>query len=222
MSKWLLSLPVLCTIAIWLTPEQATPKGTWVASADAQTASVSGRVAQPTWKKLNPVWWLLNDDEPDPPDWQLPGKPYLIRQLSWYARNPLQNFGRYVIGVSDRNYTVVGTAPVYATNWSSVEPGGTGWKTSTIHLGWLRLPYVSYESEHLVRRVAMVGILRLQVQHKEFRRSALVTCRRPRGVSARTRRAENDVQPFSRRNPQPFAPIRVVLPSIATRYPPCE
>ena len=103
MSKWLLSLPVLCTIAIWLTPEQITPRGTWVASADAQTASVSGRVAQPTWKKLNPVWWLLNDDEPDPPDWQLPGKPYLIRQLSWYARNPLQNFGRYVIGVSDRN-----------------------------------------------------------------------------------------------------------------------
>ena len=150
MSKWLLSLPVLCTIAIWLTPEQAAPKGTWVASADAQTASVSGRVAQPTWKKLNPVWWFLNDDEPDPPDWQLPGKPYLIRQLSWYARNPLQKFGRYVIGVSDRNYIVVGTAPVYATNWSDVEPGGTGWKTSTIHLGWLRLTYVSYESEHVL------------------------------------------------------------------------
>jgi hypothetical protein len=127
MSKWLLSLPVLCTIAIWLTPEQITPRGTWVASADAQTASVSGRVAQPTWKKLNPVWWFLNDDEPDPPDWQLPGKPYLIRQLSWYARNPLQNFGRYVVGVSDRNYTVVGAAPVMrpiGRTWSPAAPAG--------------------------------------------------------------------------------------------------
>ena len=38
----------------------------------------------------------------------------------------------------------------YATNWSNVAPGGTGWKTSTIHLGWLRLPYVSYESEHVL------------------------------------------------------------------------
>ena len=95
------------------------------------------------------MWWFLNDDEPDPPDWQLPGKSYLIRQLSWYARNPLQNFGNYVLGVHDRNYTVVGTAPVYITNWSDVGLNQQGWKISSIHLGALRLPFVSYEGEYI-------------------------------------------------------------------------
>ena len=50
-------------IAACLAPEQITPKGVWVVSADAQMASVSGRVTQQIWKKLNPVWWFLNDDE---------------------------------------------------------------------------------------------------------------------------------------------------------------
>jgi hypothetical protein len=110
MSKWLIVLLLWCMVASCLVPERISGE-TWVISADLQAASVSGRIEQPIWTKLNPVWWFLNDDEPDPPDWQLPGKPYLIRQLSWYARNPLQNFGNYVLGVHDRNYTVVGTAP---------------------------------------------------------------------------------------------------------------
>jgi len=33
-----------------------------------------------------------------------------------------------VIGGCDRNYIVIGTAPVYATNWSDVHPDKTGWK----------------------------------------------------------------------------------------------
>jgi hypothetical protein len=111
---------------------------------------VSGRLAQPIWKKLNPVWWFLNDDEPDPPSWQLPGKPYLVRQLSWYARNPLHNFGKYVLGVCDRNYTVTGTAPVYVTVWSDIDPSNTGWKASTIRIGWVRLPFVAYENEYVI------------------------------------------------------------------------
>ena len=63
MLKWLLSLLVVFTIAACLAPEQTTPKGVWVVTADAQMASVSGRVTQQIWKKLNPVWWFLNDDE---------------------------------------------------------------------------------------------------------------------------------------------------------------
>jgi hypothetical protein len=122
----------------------------WLISPDGQTASVSGRLAQPIWKKLNPVWWFLNDDEPDPPSWQLPGKPYLVRQLSWYARNPLHNFGKYVLGVCDRNYTVTGTAPVYVTVWSDIDPSNTGWKASTIRIGWVRLPFVAYENEYVI------------------------------------------------------------------------
>lgn len=150
MSRWLAFSILLFTVAACLAPDRQKPTETWEISADAETASVTGRVQQPIWKKLNPVWWLLNDDEPDPPDWQLPGKPYLIRQLSWYARNPLQNFGKYVLGVRDRNYTVVGTGPVYVTNWSDIDPNKTGWKVSTIHLASLRLPFVSYENEHVI------------------------------------------------------------------------
>jgi hypothetical protein len=78
---------------------------------------------------------------------QLPGKPFIIRR---YLRTPLQNFGNYVLGVGDRNYTVVGAAPVYATNWSDVDPIKTGWKISTIRFDWLRLPFVSYENEYLI------------------------------------------------------------------------
>jgi hypothetical protein len=149
MSKWFLCLFLWCMVAFNLAPER-TARETWIISADLQTASVSGRVEQSIWNKLNPLWWFLNDDEPDPPFWQLPGKPYLIRQVSWYLRNPLQNFGHYVLGVHDRNYTVVGTAPIYATNWSDTGLDRQGWKVSMIHLGALRLPFVSYEDEYFL------------------------------------------------------------------------
>jgi len=81
MWKWLSPLLISFTIAACLSPSEPTPEGLWAVSADGQTASVR-------------AWCFLNDNEPDPPDWQLSGKPYLIKQLSWYLRNPLQNFGR--------------------------------------------------------------------------------------------------------------------------------
>jgi hypothetical protein len=150
LKRFILLLLLFFSIAAYVVPSQPVPRETWSISSDGQTASVTGRVKQPIWKKFNPVWWLLNDDEPDPPDWQLPGKPYVIRQLSWYARNPFQNFGKYVFGVCDRNFTVTGTAPVYATNWSEIDPSKTGWKVSTIQVGALRLPFASYENEYVI------------------------------------------------------------------------
>ena len=150
MLKWFIPLLLFLSIVTATAPGGLKPRENWIISPDGRTASVTGRVQQPIWKKLNPVWWFLNDDEPDPPDWQLPGKPYFIRQLSWYARNPLQNFGKYVLGVSDRSYTVVGTAPVYAAVWSDVNPSKTGWRVTTIHVSGLRLPFISYENEHIV------------------------------------------------------------------------
>src|SRR5262249_2721855 len=81
LSKWLLCLFLWCMVAFNLAPERAR-RETWIISPDLQTASVSGRVEQSIWNKLTPLWWFLNDDEPDPPFWQLPGKPYLVRQLS--------------------------------------------------------------------------------------------------------------------------------------------
>ncbi len=143
-------LLLFCSIAAISLPPRPAPRETWIISSDGRTASVTGRASQPLWKKLNPVWWFLNDDEPDPPDWQLPGKPFIIRQLSWYLRNPLQNFGKYVLGVADRNYTVVGTAPVYAAIWSDVDSVKTGWKVSMIRINGLDLPFVSYENEYLI------------------------------------------------------------------------
>jgi hypothetical protein len=148
--KCFLSLLLFYSIVTISLPVRPTPTETWVLSPDGQTASVTGRVRQPIWIKLNPVWWFLNDDEPDPPEWQLPGKPFVLRQLSWYLRNPLHNFGKYVLGVRDRNYTVVGAAPVYATIWSDVDPAKTGWKVSTIYLDGLRLPFVSYENDSVI------------------------------------------------------------------------
>ena len=124
--KCFLSLLLFYSIVTISLPVRPTPTETWVISPDGQTASVTGRVRQPIWIKLNPVWWFLNDDEPDPPEWQLPGKPFVLRQLSWYLRNPLHNFGKYVLGVRDRNYTVVGATPIYATIWSDVDPAKRG------------------------------------------------------------------------------------------------
>jgi hypothetical protein len=121
-SKWVFpSLLFFSVIMVGLGPMRLPSTESWIISSDGQSASISGRIPQPIWNKLNPVWWFLNDDEPDPPDWQLPGKPYLLRQLSWYVRNPLQNFGKYVLGICDRNYTVVGSPPVYATTWSDID-----------------------------------------------------------------------------------------------------
>jgi hypothetical protein len=148
--KWLMSLLLVYSIATISLHARLMATETWIISPDGRSAFVTGRVRQPIWIKLNPVWWFLNDDEPDPPDWQLPGKPFIFRQLSWYLRNPLHNLGNYVVGVADRNYTVVGTAPVYATIWSDVDPIKTGWKVSTIHIAGLRLPFVSYENEYLI------------------------------------------------------------------------
>jgi len=150
MWKWFIALSLFFSILAICAPASSVSRETWIISSDGQTASVRGRVKQPLWKKLNPIWWLLNDEEPDPPDWQLPGKPFIVRQLSWYARNPFQNFGKYVLGVHDRNYTVVGVAPVYVTNWSDIDPEKTGWKFSTIHIARLRLPFIAYENRYLL------------------------------------------------------------------------
>lgn len=121
----------------------------WTFSEDKTQSTVTGRVLQPWQKKINPLWWFKNDEEPNPPDWELPGKPQWLRVIAWYARNPLQNFSKYVIGVYDRNYTVVGTAPVNVTAWNDIGDE-TGWKFSVIHIGWLRLPFVSYVGKYVM------------------------------------------------------------------------
>lgn len=122
----------------------------WTHSPDDASATVSGRVLQPWYKKINPIWWFLNDEEPTPPADYKPASAQWWRMISWYLRNPLQNFGKYVVGVYDRNYTVVGTAPVTVTAWNDLPGNITGWKWSVIKIGWLRLPFVSYVGTHVM------------------------------------------------------------------------
>lgn len=122
----------------------------WVFTDDGTTATVSGRTPETWAHKLNPIWWFKNDEEPEAPDWYKPTSSYLVRTVSWYARNPLQNFSKYVIGVSDRNYAVRGLAPLTATTWDDLDGGRRGFKWSIIRLGWLRLPFVSYTGKHVL------------------------------------------------------------------------
>lgn len=122
---------------------------TWRIAAPETLARVENR--QPLrWRlKINPVWWFQNLAEPDPPEWYKPDAARWWRYVGWYLRNPLQNFGRYVVGVCDRNYLVVGTAPVLGTT-TFEEFGKPGWKWSIIRLKWLRLPYISFENDKII------------------------------------------------------------------------
>jgi hypothetical protein len=111
---------------------------------------VEGRQKFPLYKKLNLLWWFLNEYEPAPPGWYNPAQNFWLRLLSWYLRNPFQNAGNYVFGVCDRNFSVRGLAPVMWTTYDDLEPPCTGLKWSIISLGCLRLPFISYVSAHFL------------------------------------------------------------------------
>lgn len=123
---------------------------TWTKNLDETAAIVTGRQLKPWTKKINPLWWFGNDDEPTPPEWYMPGSQQWLRVLAWYARNPLENFSNYVIGVSDRNLSVVGMAPIMVVAWNDLPGGRRGFKWSVIHLGWLRLPFISYVGKYIM------------------------------------------------------------------------
>lgn len=107
---------------------------------------VTGRTRKlwPAWWRL-PLWSFLNDGEPLPPATYLPDASF--RLLRWYLRNPFQNAGQFILGVTDRDYVVCGKAPLMPTTMMEADPPRAGWKWSVIVIGWVRLPFVSYESE---------------------------------------------------------------------------
>lgn len=119
-----------------------------------ETVRVFGRTPIAWYWKINPVWWFLNDEDPYPNDWHKPHSPEWWRILSWYIRNPLHNFGLYVIGVCDRNYLVWGHAPVQWAFWTDlVHVDGypkSGWKLTIINPhGVFVLPGVTYSSDRI-------------------------------------------------------------------------
>lgn len=92
-------------------------------------------------QKWNPVWWLGNADDPEPPDWYRPYSPF--RGVQWQLRNPFHNFTFYVIGVKDSDFIRWGNEP------EGVFRREGGWNWCVIQKGWLRLPFVSYEGERM-------------------------------------------------------------------------
>lgn len=90
-------------------------------------------------KKLNPVWWLVGPDGWNVPDTNN-GATYLphvrnpaLRIFYWFfCRNPLINFVGFVVGVEDKNYTVVGPTPALLTTLRDATPPRNGWKWSVI------------------------------------------------------------------------------------------
>ena len=62
----------------------------------------------------------------------------------------MSNFADYVVGVCDRNYTVVGVFPLYATTWNDLpDPHPTGFKWSVCKIA-IPLPFVSYTGKHVL------------------------------------------------------------------------
>lgn len=122
-----------------------------------------------TWKKkINPWWWLLNDDDPvyplpkgyiatpkgtpRPPesgpkiknDWFKPTWPQWLRLLGWGWRNPTCNFDRYVLGLWDKQ-------DWWARERFSRNPEGWNGKDTMWPLpgeSWaIALPFISYEGK---------------------------------------------------------------------------
>ena len=92
-------------------------------------------------QKWNPIWWFGNADDPTPPDWYRPQA--RGRGVLWQARNPLHNFTFYVIGVADKDFLRYGSEP------EAVFSRDGGWNWAIIQHSWCRLPFVSYQGEHL-------------------------------------------------------------------------
>ena len=116
--------------------------------------SLAGRGSRS--QKLKPIWWFRNDAEQtvDQADWYLPYRSWW-RALCWNVRNPAQNLRAFVLGVSDKNYTVVGQAPVMCVQRNDLQPSETGWQWCMLYGGdlWVRRFFVSYSGRRRPRPV---------------------------------------------------------------------
>src|SRR5215217_6698573 len=127
---------------------------TIILGQEGRRATITGRRRAPLCKKVNPIWWFMNSAEQtvDEAPWYLPNLPYWQRWLYWGIRNPLQNLRAFVLGVSDKNYSVIGRAPVMCVQRDDLLPPETGFQWCMLHAGDLRLPrfFVSYSGERVV------------------------------------------------------------------------
>ena len=104
-----LSFVALCLVLALSSPAHAKTETRWV----------QHHKFIPAWKKLDPIWWFLNDDQQrvDQAPWYHPEWPEWLRIFVWNCcRNPLQNFRTYVIGVQDRSFYVTAKSP-----WGTIQ-----------------------------------------------------------------------------------------------------
>jgi hypothetical protein len=94
----------------------------------------------PWTKKLNPWWWFLNEDDPEPLEWHEPESSEWYRYITWYLRNPFHNFTWYVIGVADKDHYIYGKliADVFD------KKGGWNYLFHYMGYGIIYLPFISY------------------------------------------------------------------------------
>ena len=123
-------------------------------SEDGSRATITSRERAPLRQKMNPMWWFMNSTEQtvDEAPWYRPAWPYWRRWLCWSLRNPLQNLRAFVLGVSDRNYNIIGRAPVMCVQRNDLLPPEIGFQWCVLHGGDVRLSrfFVSYSGERVV------------------------------------------------------------------------
>jgi len=88
-------------------------------------------------RKWNPVFWLGNEDDPDPPEDYRPDD--RNRRRKWYFRNPCHNFTFYVIGIADKEFDQTGRFPGEVFN-----PNG-GWNWTVCRYKCSCLPFLSVQ-----------------------------------------------------------------------------
>lgn len=116
---------------------------------------ITGRVRKPAALKADRSWWFKNDDEQNLEEarWYMPDAPQAVREFFWNARNPVQNFRAYVIGVQDLNFSVIGRAPVRTIQRDDLVPPEYGWQWCVLFGGDLwpfMLPFVSYVGRRII------------------------------------------------------------------------
>jgi len=132
---------------------------------DGRRATITGRKRASLQQKMNPVWWFMNSSEQtvNEAPWYRPAWPYWRRWLYWSLRNPLQNLRAFVVGVSDKNYNIIGRAPVMCVQRNDLLPSETGFQWCVLHGGDLRMRrfFVSYSGNELfgISVISRLGFL---------------------------------------------------------------
>jgi len=118
-----------------------------------ESYTFTGRVREPWYDKVNPIWWFLNDTEQtvDQAPTFYPTYPHWLRWVLWNIRNPIQNFRAFVIGVQDKNYTVTGKVPVLTVQRDDLVPPEKGFQYCYLHGGdlWFPRGFVSYSGTYI-------------------------------------------------------------------------